>query len=89
MSVEATLSIEPNPVEFDGIESAAVGGDWFRDPTGRVTTVVCACGAPVFYRGAIHSRLVVPENGTALCKRCKRMVRVPVIFGEKKAAAER
>lgn len=59
-----------------------VSGEWYRDDDGRTRVVVCACGAPVFYRGAIHSRLVVPENGTALCKRCRRMVRVPVVFAD-------
>ncbi len=76
MSEEATLSID-----------CPIDGDWYRDPAGKVTTVICECGAPVFYRGAIHSRLVVPENGTALCKRCRAMVRVPVAFSEAKAAA--
>lgn len=51
---------------------------WYRDSTGQVTAVVCGCGQPVFYKGAIHSRLVVPVDGTALCKKCREMVRVPV-----------
>lgn len=68
-------------------EETPLAGDWFRDSQGRVTTVVCDCGQPVYYRGAIHSRLVVPIDGTALCKRCRCMVRVPVAFSEEKAAA--
>ena len=66
--------------EATRLSDAPIDGDWFRDREGKVTTVVCECGSPVFYRGAIHSRLVVPENGTALCKRCRAMVRVPVVF---------
>lgn len=57
-------------------------GEWQRNAAGQVMTVYCDCGHPVFYRGAIHARLVVPENGTALCKQCRSMVRVPVIFAD-------
>lgn len=55
-------------------------GDWTRDADGRVMVVLCECGAPVYYRGMIHSRLVNPHNGTALCKRCREWVRVPAGF---------
>lgn len=53
-------------------------GEWHRDVDGRVKSVYCDCGYPVFYRDAIHARLVVPKDGTALCKNCRTMVRVPV-----------
>jgi hypothetical protein len=51
---------------------------WHRDEAGHVKSVVCRCGQPVYYKGAIHSRLVLPAEGTALCKKCRGMVRVPV-----------
>jgi hypothetical protein len=55
-------------------------GDWHRDPEGRVVAVICECGNPMYYQRKIHSRLVDPEKGAALCKRCKEWVRVPVRF---------
>lgn len=55
-------------------------GKWRRNEDGRVVTVYCDCGEAVFFRGAIHSRLVIPGDGTALCKNCRGMVRVPVRF---------
>lgn len=57
-------------------------GDWRRDKNGRVTGVTCECGEPVFYRKTLHSRVVWPEEGTALCKRCRRKIRVPISFLE-------
>lgn len=59
-------------------------GKWRLNEAGRVVTVYCDCGEAVFYRGAIHSRLVIPGDGTALCKRCRGMVRVPVVYGHNK-----
>ncbi len=55
-------------------------GDWHRDPAGHVVTVICECGNPMYYRRKVHSRLLDPERGTALCKKCKGWVRVPVRF---------
>lgn len=55
-------------------------GKWKRNADGRVVTVYCDCGEAVFYRGAIHTKLVIPGDGTALCKSCRCMVRVPVRF---------
>lgn len=55
-------------------------GKWRRNETGRVVTVYCDCGEAVFYRGAVHSRLVIPGDGVALCRKCRRLVRVPIRF---------
>lgn len=62
------------------LESPPLLGEWIRDASGRVVAVICDCGQPLYYRGAVHSRLVDPHAGTALCKRCREMVRVPVEF---------
>lgn len=55
-----------------------VQGQWQRNDSNHVTLVICDCGRPIFYEGAIHSRIVIPGEGVALCKGCKRLVRVPV-----------
>lgn len=55
-----------------------VPGRWQRDGNNAVVMVSCECGRPIFYDGAIHSRLVVPGEGVALCRGCKRLVKVPV-----------
>lgn len=55
-------------------------GDWYRDPEGQVVAVICECGNPMYYQSKVHSRIVDPTAGTALCKRCKAWVRVPVRF---------
>lgn len=72
MSDAAIVSTDEAPISIKPQER------WLRDETGRVKCVICRCGETVYYKGAIHSRLVVPENGTALCKRCRASVRVPV-----------
>ena len=47
---------------------------------GRVVAVICECGNPMYYQRKVHARIVDPDQGTALCKRCKEWVRVPVRF---------
>jgi hypothetical protein len=62
------------------VEPVPLLGEWHRDPEGKVVAVICECGNPMYYQRKVHSRLVDPHAGTALCKRCKQMVRVPVQF---------
>lgn len=55
-------------------------GTWVRNDLGRVVAVYCHCGQSLFYHGIIFSQTVSPEHGTAKCRICGRIVRVPVRF---------
>lgn len=66
---------------------AVVNGQWRRDNAGRVVAVICDCGASIYFGRKIHSRLVDPHEGVALCKCCKSFVRVPVGFVDDGAIA--
>ena len=69
-----------NATAMNLVEPVPLLGEWHRDPEGKVVAVICECGNPLYYQWKVHSRLVDPHAGTALCKRCKQMVRVPVQF---------
>ncbi len=56
---------------------APVWGVWLRDGQNRVVSVTCECGDTIYRQGATHARYV-HTDGVAKCKRCRRLVRVPV-----------
>lgn len=56
-----------------------VAGDWRYNRRREVCIVRCDCGQTVYRDGLIHARLVDLATGTALCRSCKKMVRVPVL----------
>lgn len=62
------------------LDEKVIEGKWQRNAAGRVVTVYCDCGYTVFCRGRVHAKIVIPGDGTALCRSCRRMVRVPVRF---------
>lgn len=53
-------------------------GIWHYGADQQVSVVQCECGQPIYYREAIHTRLVIPKLSAALCRRCRRLVRVPL-----------
>lgn len=61
-------------------EKQVNAGTWVRNDMGRVIAVYCHCGQSLFYHGIIFSQTVSPEHGTAKCRICGRIVRVPVRF---------
>jgi hypothetical protein len=67
----------PAPLEP---EREIVSGDWRYNRRQQVSSVRCDCGQTVFKNGLIHARLVDVATGTALCRSCKRMVRIPVVL---------
>lgn len=66
----------------DAVQHVPVNGIWDYDDAGQVVAVTCHCGSPIYYGDAIHARIVLPKQSAARCRRCKRLVKVPVMFSE-------
>lgn len=64
----------------DAARHVPVDGIWDYDDAGQVIAVTCDCGSPLYYGDAIHSRIVLPKEGIARCRKCKQWVKVPVTF---------
>jgi hypothetical protein len=62
------------------LEREIVSGDWRYNRLKQVSSVRCDCGQTVYKDGLIHARLVDATTGSALCRSCKRMVRIPIVL---------